>query len=74
MKEFEIWSEGYIATGERGGATYHGTFTAVDFKAAVEKYRESLSESDKKFVNLETLTYWGCRLFDTERKARASYG
>lgn len=24
MKEYEIWSEGYEATGEHGGAHFHG--------------------------------------------------
>ena len=31
MKEFEIWSEGYAVTGERGGARFHGKQTANTF-------------------------------------------
>jgi len=39
MKEFEIWSEGYAATGERSGAHYYGKSTGNDFIEALENFR-----------------------------------
>ena len=36
MKEWEIWSEGYSATGEHSGAHFHGKFPGETFDDAVE--------------------------------------
>jgi hypothetical protein len=38
MKDFEIWTEGYAATGEHGTASFEGTFKADTFDEAVESY------------------------------------
>lgn len=46
MKEFEVWSEGYAATGEHGEATFGGKFMANDFDGAVEKYLKQKQETD----------------------------
>lgn len=37
MKEFEVWSEGYSATGEHSGAIYHGIVAAETFDEACIK-------------------------------------
>lgn len=34
VKEYEIWSEGYAATGEHGTATFHGKSKGRSFKEA----------------------------------------
>jgi hypothetical protein len=34
LKEYEVWSEGYMATGESGGATLHGKVMARSFREA----------------------------------------
>lgn len=36
--EWEIWSEGYMATGEHGTATFEGKFKGKTFDEAVENY------------------------------------
>ncbi len=74
-KQFAIWSEGYIATGESSGASFHGTFTAVTFRDAVEKWRDTLKDQhSKNCVDVEALTFWGCRLFDNLDDARKRFG
>ena len=37
MKKFEVWSEGYRATGESAGAQFHGEAMAENFIEACEK-------------------------------------
>ena len=67
--KFKIWSEGYAATGECGKAVFHGLVYAESFRnACTEKFW-----NDRNF-NSETLTYWGCRLFDNETDARKVFG
>lgn len=79
--EFSIWSEGYRATGESGGATFHGTYEGDTFRDAVKAWAESLPrEKDaagyvpRELVDLDELTYWACRLFDNEAEARKAFG
>lgn len=74
MRTFEIWAEGYRASGEKGsGAIYWGKVEANSFKEAFDK----LAERDKSFRNCYNpvnLTFWACRLFDNEADARKSFG
>ncbi len=74
MPEHEIWSEGYAATGERAGAQYHGTFAAETFREAVTMWKSTIQPSSAAVVDLDELTFWGCRLFDNEVQARKSFG
>lgn len=88
MKEWEIWSEGYRATGEHGTATYEGKWEGETFDDAVGKYvyikdLGHLYESGKRFLprnedgimkEVAVHRIWGCRLFDNEADARASFG
>ena len=39
MKEYEIWSEGYAATGERGTAHYYGKAMGETFEEACKNFR-----------------------------------
>ena len=68
-KEFAVWSEGYATTGLGGGANFHGKILAKSFKDACVK----VFRGDKLF-DPESLTYWGCKLFDNEADARKSFG
>ena len=73
MKLYEIWSEGYRCTGDSGEAMLHGRIKADTFKEACIAF----ALKDRRFnpyFNPETMTYWGCRLFDNERNARKSFG
>lgn len=70
LLEFEIWCEGYAATGERGQAMLMGRTMAHSFKEACD----NLLTGSGAVYNSEHGTYWGCRLFDNETAARASFG
>jgi len=69
MKKYEVWAEGYKITGDSSGALLHGTAVAASFKEACDKVLK-----DSSTYNPETLTDWGCRLFDNEADARVSFG
>jgi hypothetical protein len=73
MKEFQIWSEGFIATGENGHAMLHATVKAIDFREACDKLAEK-SRDFREYYDKTNLTYWGCKLFDNEKDARKRYG
>jgi len=67
--KFEVWSEGYVATGERAGAKFHGTFEA-------ETFREACILALGHFVDFDgnRLTLWGSEMFDNETDARRNFG
>lgn len=74
-KTFEVWTEGYAATGQTCEATFHGKFEAETFKEAVILFRDSLSDDySKRCVDLDRMCFWGCRFFDNEIDARKSFG
>jgi hypothetical protein len=71
---FDIWSEGYAATGERAGAHYHGCARGVDFRDACVRFFRRQPERDAQYFDARRLTYWACKLFDNESAARRSFG
>lgn len=86
-KEFEIWAEGYVATGEHGTATLVGKGTGETFDEAVrdymsktpnhgiEEYTKAFRVTEEQYKNLKSnWCIWGCRLFDNEADARKSFG
>ena len=73
IKQYQIWTEGYAATGESSGAIYHGLSKGETFKQAVENFIEE-NNWDKKLYNSEKLTYWGCKFYDNESDARKTFG
>lgn len=85
-KEFEIWAEGFAASGQFGQAQLLGKETARTFDEAMQQYmkknpnRIRVSErygekgADGKMPVIKTYTDWGCRLFDNEADARKSFG
>jgi hypothetical protein len=73
MRTFEIWSEGYQATGESGKAVRHGSAKGKTFNDACAALAEE-DESFSKFFDPGRLTYWGCRLFDSRTKAAERFG
>ena len=66
---YEVWSEGYVCTGDRQGATHHGSVEARSFKEACIK----LLEHDNTY-NEKANTLWGCRIYDNEKEARQTFG
>ena len=76
MKEWQVWSEGYVANGNRGKAIYHGKFYGETFRDSVLAFKDSLSEDEAKNINTEEgqLDIWGCNFFDNENDAVALFG
>lgn len=69
MRQYEIWSEGYITNGERAGAHFHGRAMGDTFAEACRRlFKDDYNYDDEKG------THWGCRLFDNEDDARKSFG
>jgi hypothetical protein len=68
-EDWEIWSEGYSATGEHSLAVFHGTVNAGTFREACD-----IAFGGETIYNSKSLTLWGCRLFDNEQNARESFG
>lgn len=71
MRTFQIWCEGFSATGDRGPATYVGEADGHTFREACVAWYAA--HPDPNF-DRKTLTHWACRLFDNEADARARYG
>ncbi len=88
LKTFDVWMQGYAATGEHGVAHLWGTTEARSFKeachkVAMEKQLLAMSKAERGEIDLtegyweydpHKLTWWGCRLFDNEVDARKSFG
>jgi len=79
MNKYEVWMEGYAATGEHGSAhrlvSKEGKtlWEGETFKDAVKAAVEEVIE-EKNYYDPERNTYWGCRFFDNEAEARSSFG
>ena len=67
-----VWMEGYQVTGNQKTAEFLGNFFGT-WKEAVTKAASKLGQAETYF-NEEKLTYWGCRFFDNEEEARATFG
>ena len=72
-KEFEVWEEGFRATGNSGSAICLGKFLGKDFAEAAERAINKRYD-DPSLFNKEELTYWGSKLFDNEKDAREAFG
>jgi hypothetical protein len=71
MKTFDIWMEGFIVQGNEAEASFVATVRANSFReACIKHYKDNPSD----YFDAEDLSYWGCRLFDNETKARISFG
>lgn len=75
IKRYQVWIEGYQATGQSTKATYHGEYEGQDFKEAVTAFKDSLTdEHSRQCVDLNRMTFWGCKFFDNESDARKAFG
>ncbi len=74
MRKYEIWSEGYRATGDKGNAWYHGEQEAESFQEACDIFFADPKNDSEGYYNSKTLTLWACHLFDNEEDARKTFG
>jgi hypothetical protein len=68
-RQFEIWSEGYVVSGNSSDAMLHGTQKAETFREACKIFFKNDS-----YYNATSNTYWACKLFDNETDARKAFG
>lgn len=71
MNKYEIWSEGCMVQGmdSPAKASLVAVVEAESFQEACDKHFEG-----NYCYNRRNLTHWGCRLYDNEAAARASFG
>ncbi len=80
MKKFQVWVEGFQATGEWRKAQLVGEIWADSFDNAVQQlYKERYpdeAERNRWFRKSESGFWveWGCRIYDNEADARKSFG
>lgn len=77
LREFEVWMEGYRATGEDAKARLLGKGVGFSFKEACENLKEQLGPhktSDWRIDSEGRYSNWGCGLYATEAEARAFNG
>ncbi len=90
LKEYEVWMEGYAATGESSDATLVGKAFARNFAQACDivmcknhlAWIEKVNLPDYKeycppskwSYDPSRLSDWGCRLYWSEELARKSFG
>jgi len=81
IKEFEVWLEGYCATGCENGpvpAQFIGKFEAQDFRDACHIAAMTIAHGNLytffKYYSINHNTWWACRFFDNEADARESFG
>jgi hypothetical protein len=80
MNKYEIWTEGYSATGESGKAfrinkegEENTLWEAPTFPNACANAISSLNW-DMNLYNPQRNTYWACKFYDNEKDARKSFG
>lgn len=90
LKEYEVWAEGYAATGERSGATLQGTAFARNFAQACDivmcqnrLHRVAIDNhpNNKEYYSPRKWDYdphrlsiWGCGLYWSKELASRSFG
>lgn len=87
LKNFEIWVEGYAATGESGTAHKIGEGEGETFDEAVKDYMSKNPNhgiewndsrrysTDEAYMNRRShWNIWACNLYDNEADARKSFG
>jgi hypothetical protein len=73
MKRFEVWMEGYQASGNSAKARKIGETEAESFVDACAKLMSVPPWNDGSF-NPKGPSYWGCGLYDNEIAARKVFG
>ena len=73
VKQWELWLEGYSATGQSVNAQFMGMYPGVTFADACDEWVKE-DTSRKHCFNRNQLMYWGCRFFDNEAGARKAFG
>jgi len=74
-REFEVWMEGFAATGESATAQLLGKYKGKTFMDAYLNYvKEKYGNSPPDYVDLTKPVIWGCNCYSTEIEARKYFG
>ena len=74
IKEWDIWMQGYVVTGNSAKASKLGIGYGITFRDAVLEYIENRHKGypiDDRGTHFST---WGCELFPNEDEAREVFG
>jgi hypothetical protein len=71
-RSYQVWAEGYAATGESAGAQLLGVVIAPSFRAACDVVMQTPER--QQYYDREKLSYWSCRLFDNRGDAMRAFG
>lgn len=76
MKTWAVWMEGWAATGQSSPAQFMGRYDGKNFAQACSNWNLDAQHKGKDYGTFDpdTLSVWGCRLFDNERDARKNFG
>ena len=70
MQYFDVWMEGYSATGQSAPHQFLGKVKAETFKdacyIAVKKWCKNEKDFER-YYDADKQAFWGCRCFDNER-------
>lgn len=72
-KQIDLWVEGFRVVEAEAKASYLGTYQAKTLKEAVIQWLNE-NPKEKKYVDLDNLTHWGCSFYDNEYDARKTFG
>ena len=73
-KIWQVWIEGYNATGNSKTASLKGLYWGETFQDAVKAYAETLNPNDRSYFNSDFSAFWGCKFYDNEADARRMFG
>ncbi|QGF20184.1 hypothetical protein SEA_SIXAMA_5 [Gordonia phage Sixama] len=83
MKRFDLWVEGYAATGQSGGAQSLGMWEGATFADAVLAWDRAENATGNwgqlvlpagKKGESGDWRLWGCRVFDNREDAQRAFG
>lgn len=74
MKTWDIWIEGYVATGNTAGHRLMGKAEGNTFREAVINFTNSDKANSWGTFNEDRLSFWGCRVFDNHEDAAKAFG
>lgn len=75
-REFEVWVEGYQATGEHNTAHLVGKAMGYSFRDAVHNLKATFDPKTTRDWSIDgpVMNIWGCTLYDNETDARKAFG
>ena len=74
LPSWNVWLEGFAATGNISRARFLGVHQAATFKEACAIAIRAFDDYNESCYSPERNTYWGCHFFDNEADARKSFG